>query len=115
MIFISWYEYTFVQSIKEINYVKNNLFVFSDYMSSTLHLYAKSATAFLSDIFAYIDFSKPLDLSTPSHLYPGIIPKRFGGGGGPLYFGRSAKSSNMTDKIKTGISCNMDLIANLSN
>src|SRR5882757_9006188 len=24
---------------------------------------------------------------TPSHLYPGLIPKRFGGGGGPVYSG----------------------------
>lgn len=26
-------------------------------------------------------------LPTPSHLYPGLIPKRFGGGGGPVYSG----------------------------
>lgn len=59
------------------------------HISSTLHLYAINSTAFLSDVFAYIDRSNPLDLSTPSHLYPAIIPNRFGGGGGPLYFGKA--------------------------
>ena len=30
-----------------------------------------------------------MDRSTPSHRYPGMIPKRFGAGGGPLYLGYS--------------------------
>lgn len=28
-----------------------------------------------------------IDSPTPSHLYPGFIPNRFGGGGGPVYSG----------------------------
>ena len=33
-----------------------------------------------------------MDRSTPSHRYPGMIPKRFGAGGGPLYLGYSENS-----------------------
>ena len=64
------------------------------YMSSVLHLYLSFSTAFLSACLAYICFSKPLDLSTPSHLYPGIILNLLGGGGGPLYLGFSVKRGN---------------------
>ena len=59
----------------------------SVYISSVLHLYASSAMAFLLLLCAKSRFSKPVDLSTPSHLYPGFVPKRLGGGGGPLYSG----------------------------
>ena len=63
----------------------------SIYMSSVLHLYFIFSNAFLSACLANICFSKPLDLFTPSHLYPGMIPNLLGGGGGPLYFGFSVK------------------------
>lgn len=48
---------------------------------------AAASDLFLSFCFWNIIFSNPLLLSTPSHLYPGMIPNRFGGGAGPLYFG----------------------------
>ena len=65
--------------------------VYLFYISSVLHLYAISSTAFLLFRCAYNAFSNPLDRSTPSHRYPGMIPKRLGAGAGPLYLGFSAK------------------------
>ena len=61
------------------------------YISSVLHLNASSAWAFFLFFVSKRRFSKPVDRSTPSHRYPGRMPKRLGGGSGPLYTGYSAK------------------------
>lgn len=79
----------------------------SNHISSTLHWYASNPFRCLSFCLWNSFFSKPLLRSsqtqvsswsicerwtkenspTPSHRYPGWIPNRFGGGGGPLYSG----------------------------
>ena len=65
------------------------------YISSVLHLNASSAWAFFLFFVSKRRFSKPVDRSTPSHRYPGRMPKRLGGGSGPLYTGYSAKKNNI--------------------
>ena len=62
------------------------------YISSVLHIWASWTKAFLLFCDWNNFFSKPVDRSTPSHRYPGMIPKRFGAGGGPLYLGYSENS-----------------------
>ena len=62
------------------------------HISSVLHIWASWTKAFLLFCDWNNFFSKPVDRSTPSHRYPGMIPKRFGAGGGPLYLGYSENS-----------------------
>ena len=64
---------------------------FTVHISSVLHIWASSTKAFLLFCDSNNFFSKPVDLTTPSQRYPGAMPKRLGGGAGPLYLGYSGK------------------------
>lgn len=52
--------------------------------SSICHWYSRFSVLLLLPLAWNHPFSKPLPLSTPSHLQPGLIPYRFGGAG-PWY------------------------------
>ena len=61
------------------------------HISSVLHIWASCTKAFRRFCDSNNFFSKPVDLTTPSQRYPGAMPKRLGGGAGPLYLGYSGK------------------------
>ena len=72
-----------------------------NHISSILHMCASSANVFLLLALSKSLFSNPLDLSTPSHLYPGRIPNLLGGGWGPWYTGMPEKKRGEIKERRT--------------